>query len=129
MPRSRPDLVQRTSAGAEPRRPACRATPSASQAALRLARSRAERPTFQRGPTPRKPQVIVPQSSAHHCADSRSPSSRRAQLVHRFAGFTLDPRQRVLLRSNSPVPLPPKAVELLELLVESAPRVATKQEI
>lgn len=49
--------------------------------------------------------------------------------MHRFAGFTLDPLQRVLLRGISPVPLPPKAVELLELLVENAPRIATKQEI
>lgn len=49
--------------------------------------------------------------------------------MYRFAGFTLDPRQRILLRGNSPVPLPPKALELLELLVESAPHVATKAEI
>jgi DNA-binding winged helix-turn-helix (wHTH) protein len=40
----------------------------------------------------------------------------------RFGDFELDRERRQLLRSGEPVPLEPKAYELLSLLVERRPR-------
>jgi DNA-binding winged helix-turn-helix (wHTH) protein/tetratricopeptide (TPR) repeat protein len=47
----------------------------------------------------------------------------------RFGEFAYDPRRRRLSRAGAPVELPPKAVELLQLLLESGGRVVEKTEI
>jgi len=46
-----------------------------------------------------------------------------------FGDFELDPERRQLLRSGRPVPLEPKAYELLSLLVERRPRVLSRAQI
>ena len=48
---------------------------------------------------------------------------------YRFDVFTLDLARRRLLRDNRPVPLKPKAFDLLVALVESRGRVVTKEEL
>lgn len=47
----------------------------------------------------------------------------------RFGRFELDPALFKLLRDGSPVPLEPKALDLLRLLLERAPRVVEKSDI
>ena len=47
----------------------------------------------------------------------------------RFGEFELDQERRQLLRSGRPVPLEPKAYELLSLLVERRPRALTRAQI
>jgi DNA-binding winged helix-turn-helix (wHTH) protein/Tol biopolymer transport system component len=46
--------------------------------------------------------------------------------VYEFSGYLLDPSQRYLFRDGRPVPLPPKAVETLLVLVEHGGRVVDK---
>jgi DNA-binding winged helix-turn-helix (wHTH) protein len=46
-----------------------------------------------------------------------------------FAEFELDQERRQLLRSGQPVPLEPKAYELLSLLVERRPRALSRPQI
>jgi DNA-binding winged helix-turn-helix (wHTH) protein len=46
-----------------------------------------------------------------------------------FDGFELDQERRQLLRSGEPVPLEPKAYELLSLLVERRPRALSRAQI
>jgi Tol biopolymer transport system component/DNA-binding winged helix-turn-helix (wHTH) protein len=46
-----------------------------------------------------------------------------------FGGFQLDQERRQLLRSGTPVPLEPKAYELLCLLVERRPRALSRAQI
>ena len=47
----------------------------------------------------------------------------------RFAEFELDQERRQLLRSGEPVPLEPKAYELLSLLVNRRPRMLSRAQI
>ena len=47
----------------------------------------------------------------------------------RFGDFELDQERRQLLRSGEPVPLEPKAYELLKLLLERRPRALSKAQI
>jgi len=47
----------------------------------------------------------------------------------RFGDFTFDQEQRLLLRGSEPVHLTPKAMKLLEVLVENRPRAMSKQEL
>jgi DNA-binding winged helix-turn-helix (wHTH) protein len=47
----------------------------------------------------------------------------------RFADFELDEERRQLLRSGAPVPLEPKAYELLSLLVARRPRTLSRAQI
>jgi DNA-binding winged helix-turn-helix (wHTH) protein len=47
----------------------------------------------------------------------------------RFADCVLDPAARQLVRGGRPVPLSPKAFDLLALLVEARPRAVSKAEI
>lgn len=47
----------------------------------------------------------------------------------RFGEWELDQGRRQLLKEGEPVPLTPKAFELLSLLLEKRPRVVTKKEI
>ena len=49
--------------------------------------------------------------------------------VFRFGRFCLDQVERILLRDNRPVPLPPKAVDTLLLLVRNAGHVVEKQDL
>jgi len=46
-----------------------------------------------------------------------------------FGDFELDQERRLLLRAGEPVPLEPKAYELLSLLVERRPRVLSRAQI
>lgn len=46
-----------------------------------------------------------------------------------FGDFELDPERRQLLRGGRPVPLEPKAYELLRLLVERRPRALSRAQI
>jgi DNA-binding winged helix-turn-helix (wHTH) protein/tetratricopeptide (TPR) repeat protein len=46
-----------------------------------------------------------------------------------FGPFRLDPQERVLLRDGRPVPLTPKAVEILLLLVEKAAHLVDKDDL
>lgn len=46
-----------------------------------------------------------------------------------FGDLTLDPERRQLLRAGQPVPLEPKAFDLLSLLLDRRPRVLSKDQI
>ena len=49
--------------------------------------------------------------------------------LYEFADFRLDPAQHLLLRHGKPVPLTPKAFELLVVLVQSGGRLLTKDDL
>src|SRR3954453_9069928 len=49
--------------------------------------------------------------------------------LYEFGPFRLDPRKRLLLSENEPVPLTPKAVETLIVLVENRYRVVLKDDL
>jgi DNA-binding winged helix-turn-helix (wHTH) protein/tetratricopeptide (TPR) repeat protein len=49
--------------------------------------------------------------------------------LYRFDGFELDPSRRVLTREEEPVPLTPKAFDVLSFLVLNPGRVVTKDEL
>jgi eukaryotic-like serine/threonine-protein kinase len=49
--------------------------------------------------------------------------------VHEFGSFRLDPSERLLLRGDQPVPLTPKAFDLLVYLVDHPGRLVGKQEL
>src|SRR5262245_30183421 len=49
--------------------------------------------------------------------------------VYEFNGFRLDPAERLLLRAGRPVALPPKAFEMLVVLVSNNGRLLTKDEL
>src|SRR3954447_12068680 len=49
--------------------------------------------------------------------------------LYEFGPFRLDPRKRLLLRENEPVPLTPKAIETLIVLVENRDRVVLKDDL
>ncbi len=51
------------------------------------------------------------------------------QVLYEFEGFALDPVRRLLTREGEPVPLPPKALATLLVLVERHGRVVDKEEI
>ena len=55
--------------------------------------------------------------------------SLKAQNFYTFGPFRLDPSERTFLRDGNPVPLPPKAFDLLVVLVERAGRLVTKDEL
>ncbi|MCC7154096.1 MAG: winged helix-turn-helix domain-containing protein, partial [Bryobacterales bacterium] len=50
-------------------------------------------------------------------------------MVHKFGPFEYDSEQRVLSRNGEPVPLIPKATDLLHVLIERRGRIAGKQEL
>src|SRR5262249_29765657 len=52
-----------------------------------------------------------------------------AKQLFEFDRFRLDPRERLLLRDGEPVPLTPKAFDMLLALVESAGRLLEKEEL
>src|SRR5262245_16329739 len=49
--------------------------------------------------------------------------------MYRFGPFVVDSRRRTLLRSESPVPLSPKAFDVLLFLVQNPNRPVTKDEL
>jgi len=49
--------------------------------------------------------------------------------IYEFGPFRLDPQKRLLLRGSEPVPLTPKAIETLIVLVESRDRVVSKDHL
>jgi len=51
------------------------------------------------------------------------------QTLFEFGDFRLDPEQHLLLRQGQPVPLTPKAFDLLVVLVESDGRLLTKDDL
>ncbi len=51
------------------------------------------------------------------------------QTFYEFGPFRLDPGERVLLRDDSPTSLPPKAFDLLVVMVERAGRLVTKEDL
>ena len=50
-------------------------------------------------------------------------------MIARFGRFSFDSGRRLLLDGDQPVTVPPKAFDLLELLIRRAPNVVTKEEI
>ena len=52
-----------------------------------------------------------------------------AAIRYRFGPFVLDPAIRQLARETTPIPLPPKAFDILVLLVRRRERVISKQEL
>ena len=52
-----------------------------------------------------------------------------AAIRYRFGPFVLDPAARQLARETTPIPLPPKAFDILVLLVRRRERVISKQEL
>ena len=51
------------------------------------------------------------------------------RFVFAFGDFRLDPADKVLYRDGEPVPLTPKALDTLAVLVERYPRLVTKDEL
>ena len=49
--------------------------------------------------------------------------------LYRFGEFSLDPQSRMLRRSGEPVPLTPKAFDVLLLLIQNPGRVVSKDEL
>ncbi len=55
--------------------------------------------------------------------------STSARCLYEFDGFRLDPAERLLLRDGVPIPLTPKAFEVLVVLVSQSGRLLTKDEL
>ena len=53
----------------------------------------------------------------------------KSECQFRFGEFRLDTAERLLARGEDPIALPPKAFDLLALLVGDAGRLLTKQRI
>jgi len=54
---------------------------------------------------------------------------QQEQVLYEFEGYVLDPARRLLTRAGEPVPLPPKALATLLVLVERHGQVVDKEEI
>jgi len=55
--------------------------------------------------------------------------STSARCLYEFDGFQLDPAERLLVRNGTPVPLAPKAFEMLVVLVSNSGHLLTKDEL
>lgn len=55
--------------------------------------------------------------------------SRRVKRLYEFGPFLLDPAERMLLRDGRPVPVTPKALDILLVLVQSRGRLLSKKEL
>ena len=60
---------------------------------------------------------------------SRRAAGLEDSSIIEFGPFSLDERERLLRRSGQPVPLTPKAVDVLLALVERPGRLITKEEL
>jgi DNA-binding winged helix-turn-helix (wHTH) protein len=56
-------------------------------------------------------------------------ADERQQYMYEFGSFCLDTRERVLLRDGRPIPVTPKALEILLVLVRSAGQIVLKEEL
>ncbi len=54
---------------------------------------------------------------------------RQTHCFYEFGPFRVDPANRLLLRDGAPVPLPPKVMEALFMLVENQGRILEKDEL
>src|SRR5581483_3869163 len=55
--------------------------------------------------------------------------SRKYRNFHEFGAFRLSPEERQLFKDGKPVPLTPKAIEVLVLLVENSGSIVSKDEL
>src|SRR5918993_1239464 len=55
--------------------------------------------------------------------------SKQAKHAYEFGAFRIDTTERLLLRNGKPVPLTPKAYEMLLTLVERGGHVVEKEEL
>jgi DNA-binding winged helix-turn-helix (wHTH) protein/tetratricopeptide (TPR) repeat protein len=53
----------------------------------------------------------------------------KVRQLYEFGPFRIDPEQRQLLRQNQPVPLQPKAFDILLVLVENSEKVVSKDDL
>src|SRR5437764_8362914 len=53
----------------------------------------------------------------------------QAKQIYEFGHFRIDPEERLLLRDGAPVPLTPKAFEMLLVLVENSGHVVKKDDL
>jgi DNA-binding winged helix-turn-helix (wHTH) protein len=53
----------------------------------------------------------------------------QAKQLYEFGQFRLDPQERLLLRDGEPIPLTPKAFDMLLVLVENGGRLLEKEEL
>jgi DNA-binding winged helix-turn-helix (wHTH) protein len=60
---------------------------------------------------------------------SKPPMSNETKNLYEFGSFRFDAGNKTLWRGDEVIPIPPKALELLKLLIEKKGEVATKQEI
>src|SRR5450755_1712624 len=51
------------------------------------------------------------------------------RIFYEFATFRIDPEERVLLQNGTPIPLTPKAFEILLILVQHSERVVLKDDL
>src|ERR1700758_4110998 len=58
-----------------------------------------------------------------------APIREQTKLFYAFGPFRLDPKKRVLVREGTPVPLTPKAAEVLLILVENAGLLVDKNDL
>jgi serine/threonine protein kinase/TolB-like protein/Flp pilus assembly protein TadD len=94
-----------------------------SAADIRADLQRLRRDTTAAGPTVQIRRADVPASSA-------APTERQESgHLFAFGPFRLDPGSRRLLRDGHPVPLPPKAFDVLLTLVEQRGRLVEKEEL
>src|SRR5687768_12748085 len=54
---------------------------------------------------------------------------KSSRHFYEFGPFRLDPVRRLLFRENQPIPLPPKVLHTLLVLVENSGRVVSKDEL
>jgi len=55
--------------------------------------------------------------------------SHPSRSAYEFGPFRFEPAEHLLLRDSKPVPLPPKAVDLLAILISSAGHLVTKEDL
>src|SRR5690349_20699585 len=55
--------------------------------------------------------------------------SQQNHHIYAFGPFRFDPRERLLLRDNRPVPLTPKVADTLEILLQNPGRLVDKDEL
>ena len=55
--------------------------------------------------------------------------TNETKLFYEFGPYRIDPEERLLFRDRQPVPLPPKAFETLQILVNRSERVVSKDDL
>src|SRR5438046_466531 len=54
---------------------------------------------------------------------------QQSQVVYQFGPFRVDPEKEILLRHREPVPLTPKAFQILLVLIRQGPELVSKDEL